>query len=150
MHVHICRHTHAHQITCTCFIHTLACSYSSVPGGMNPYGNPSAPLESNSGIFLQTLNMINGTHKFIRTCTHPKHKYTNTQIHKYTNTQIHRETEYIHDVIGDFGGAHSGEVVRHPNNRQRTRVRHLRSIPIAQKHINIQNLTIASQVHEVS
>jgi hypothetical protein len=89
--------------------------------------------------------MINGTHKFIRTCTHPKQK-----IHKYTDTQLHKETGYIHDVIGDFGGEHSGEVIRHPNNRQRTRVRHLRSIPIAQKHRNMQNLTIASQVHEVS
>jgi hypothetical protein len=120
--VHICRHTRAHQFTCTCFIRTLACSYSSVPGRMNPYGNPSAPLESNNGIFLQKLNMIDGTHKFIRTCTHPKHKYTDTQ------------SNGILTVIGDFGGEHSGEMVRHPNHCRRTRIRHLQSIPIAHKH----------------
>jgi hypothetical protein len=130
-------HTHTKSHAHVAF-HTLACSYSSVPGGMNPYGNPSAPLESNNGIFLQayTLYQLNCTLELIRTRTH-------------SNINTHRHG-YLHDVIGDFGGEHSGEMVRHPNNRQRTRVRHLRSIPIAHKHRNMQNLTIASQVHEVS
>jgi hypothetical protein len=70
------------------------------------------------------------THSIINSIVHSNsyaHARTQTQIHKY------RRKGYLHDVIGDFGGEHSGEVVRHPNHRQRTWIRHIRIIPTAYK-----------------